>query len=92
LQPQWFEVVRQCYWPFLLSPLIYAARAGQRRAMRRGPDFTVRSDIDLPPRWLNRTLYFVTRAENRLLSRKPFGSSLFVVGRRRPGPVSPPGR
>jgi SAM-dependent methyltransferase len=78
-----FEVVRATYWPFVLSPVIWARRALQRRAMRRSPNFEVRSDVELPPRWLNAALLAITRAENALLRRKPFGSSLFLVGRRR---------
>jgi SAM-dependent methyltransferase len=83
-----YELMRECYWPFLLSPLIYAARAAQRRTMRRHKDFTVQSDIALPPRWINKTLLALVRAENRLLSKKPFGSSLFVVARARGQPTS----
>jgi hypothetical protein len=51
--------------------------------MRRSPSFEVRSDVELPPHWLNAVLLAITRAENALLRRKPFGSSLFLVGRRR---------
>ena len=83
-----FEVVRECYWPFVLSPLIYAARAAQRRRMRRNPGFEVQSDSSLPPRWINKALLAVVRAENRLLSRKPFGSSLFLVARAARQPTS----
>jgi hypothetical protein len=79
-----FEVVRERYWPFVLSPLIYAARAAQRRTMRRNKDFTVQSDVGLPPRWINNTLLALVRAENRLLPWKPFGSSLFLVAIRQP--------
>ncbi|HEX6811685.1 MAG TPA: class I SAM-dependent methyltransferase [Planctomycetota bacterium] len=83
-----FEVVRETYWPFVLSPLVWLARAAQRRTMRTNKDFTVRSDIDLPPRWLNKALLALVRAENALLRRKPFGSSLFLVGRRATQPSS----
>lgn len=75
-----FAVRRLCYWPFLLSPLIWATRALQRRRMRRDPDCEVRSDVEMPPSWINTILGSVTRAENRMLPWKPFGSSLFVVG------------
>ncbi|MEO6597190.1 MAG: class I SAM-dependent methyltransferase, partial [Planctomycetota bacterium] len=83
LRDPWFEVVRECYWPFVLAPMIYATRAAQRRVMRRDANFVVQSDISLPPPWLNRTLLALTRAENSLLRKKPFGSSLFLIGRRR---------
>jgi len=75
-----FTVRRACYWPFLLSPLIWATRALQRRRMRRDPQFEVRSDVDLPPRVVNALFGGITRVENRVLPWKPFGSSLFLVG------------
>ena len=83
-----FELLREVYWPFVLSPLIYAARARQRRTMRSNKDFAVQSDVELPPRWINSTLLALVRAENRLLSRKPFGSSLFLVARAAPQPAT----
>jgi SAM-dependent methyltransferase len=78
-----FELLEETYWPFFASPLIYAARLAQRIKMRRNPGFEVRSDVELPPAWVNRLLGGVTLAENRLLRRKPFGSSLFLAARRR---------
>lgn len=82
LEANGFTVLRATYWPFVLSPLIWATRAMQRRRMRRDPGFEVRSDVDLPARWMNTLFGGITRFENRLLRRKPFGSSLFVVGSR----------
>lgn len=92
---KWFELRRATYWPFLLSPVIWATRALQRRRMRRDPDFEVRSDVELPSPLVNAALHALTRAENALSRWKPFGSSLFVVGRRRADDgagVSPPVR
>ena len=41
----------------------------------------------VPPRWINRPLYLLSRLEQRLLGPLPvpFGSSLLIVGRRQPG-------
>ena len=76
------DVVSELFWPFLLSPMIFAARLGQRIRMRLQPGLTVRSDVDLPPKWLNEFLFGLTQFENRRFAVKPFGSSLFVVARK----------
>lgn len=76
-----FKILRETYWPFLASPPIYFARLWQRMQMRINKDFTVCSDVSLPPSWLNWLLYRLTRSENRFLRKKPWGSSLFVVAR-----------
>ncbi|MCX6904992.1 MAG: class I SAM-dependent methyltransferase [Verrucomicrobia bacterium] len=77
-----FELVQVRFWPFLLSPFICSVRLSQRWRMRHGPGFKIKSDIDLPPAWLNRCLEGLTRLENAWLPWTPFGSSLFVVGRK----------
>jgi SAM-dependent methyltransferase len=79
IDPSKFHIVRELYWPFLLSPLIYFVRLAQRIKMRINPAFEVRSDIDLPSPWLNKLLTGITLFENRWLPAKPFGSSLFLV-------------
>lgn len=79
-----FHITRELYWPFLLSPLVYGARLWQRIKMRLARDYAICSDIDLPRPWLNRILWRMTLLENRLLPRKPFGSSLYLVLRKEP--------
>jgi len=79
-----FSVVRMLFWPFLLSPVIYATRLRQRIRLQHCRDLQVRSDLDLPPAPLNRLLEVVTRMENKLLPWKPFGSSIFVVAKKLP--------
>jgi SAM-dependent methyltransferase len=76
-------MVRLCYWPFFLSPLIYARRLSQRLRLRRSSEVEVRSDVDLPPAPLNWTFEWLTRMENAALPWKPFGSSLFVTATKR---------
>jgi SAM-dependent methyltransferase len=77
-----FSIVKQIYWPFLLSPIVYLVRLAQRVKMRMIPSFEVQSDIDLPSPWFNRVLEGITRFENRWLPAKPFGSSLFLVAKK----------
>jgi SAM-dependent methyltransferase len=72
------------FWPFLLSPLIYLRRLGQRLQLRQGAPTAVRSDIDLPSLAMNGILEKITRLENALLPWKPFGSSLFAVATKAP--------
>ena len=81
--PSQFQIVRSIYWPSLLSPGIYIVRLVQRIKMRMNPSFDLRSDIDLPKHWVNLLLTGITRFENRWVPTKPFGSSLFLVAKRR---------
>jgi SAM-dependent methyltransferase len=76
------SIVSIRFWPFLLSPFIYAVRVGQRTRLRQNSRCEMRSDIALPPALLNWVLEFVTRIENAVLPWKPFGSSLLVVAQK----------
>ncbi|RYF65732.1 MAG: class I SAM-dependent methyltransferase, partial [Cytophagaceae bacterium] len=40
------------------------------------------SDVYLPSSWINKTLYRVVRAEQVILPRTPFGSSLFMISKK----------
>jgi len=69
------------YWSLLLSPLILLVRQWQRLQLRlgwRSPDEPT-SDVYLPGNLVNETLYRVAHTEQKLISRTPFGSSLFSV-------------
>lgn len=81
--PAGLRLHQSTYWSLLLSLPILAVRLVQRLelALGRKPD-AARSDVYLPSRWVNETLYRVARLENRLLPRTPFGSSLFLTGER----------
>ena len=83
LKENLFDVMWEQYWPFLLSPVIYAVRFSQRIKMRRNPHFQIGSDINLPPERLNRIFLELTLFENRMLARRPFGSSLLLMGRKK---------
>ncbi|MEI7728184.1 MAG: class I SAM-dependent methyltransferase [Verrucomicrobiota bacterium] len=80
--PSRFERVQARFWPCLVSPGIFMARAWQRLRLRCLPDQEAQSDLDLPPSWLNRWLERVTRLENAWFPWKPFGSSLFVTAQK----------
>lgn len=67
------------YWPFVLSPVIYAVRLRQRQALRRNPDSEPRSDLYLSTGRLNGVLHALTTLERRLRIPAPWGSSLFVA-------------
>ena len=76
------EIQHIRFWPFLISPLIYAARTRQRRMLKAHPETPAHSDVSVPNPLLNRALEAIVRAEFRMLPWTPFGSSLFAVARR----------
>ncbi len=81
--PAGLRLRQSTYWSLALSIPILAVRLLQRLelALGRKPN-AARSDVYLPSRWVNETLYRIARTENRLLPRTPFGSSLFLTGER----------
>ncbi|MBL0310795.1 MAG: class I SAM-dependent methyltransferase [Bacteroidetes bacterium] len=74
-----YELVQETYWPFFLSPFIWTKRISQRVRMRFNMPVKMESDIKPEYGLLNSALYLTTKLENNLFSRKPFGSSLFLV-------------
>ena len=81
--PEQFEVVSMRYWPFFLSPVVFAARLWQRIRIRFDRNLEIESDIDLPPRLINQLLFRIVCFENAVFEKKPWGSSLFFVIRKR---------
>lgn len=74
-------VAASTYWSLALSPLILAIRLWQSFQLRVGlqsPDAPA-SDVYFPGHLVNETLYRIVKAEEALLPRTPFGSSLFLV-------------
>ena len=69
------------YWSFALSPLILLIRQWQQLQLKMGWQSreTAQSDVYLPGKFVNETLYTIAHAEQKLLSRTPFGSSLFLI-------------
>jgi len=80
-QASGLRLTHSTYWPFALSLPIWVVRQWQKRQLRRGKiDVqTLESDVQYPGDFLNNILHFVTRTEQALLPRGPFGSSLFMV-------------
>ncbi len=76
-----WRIVYRTYWPFLLSFPILLVRQWQQYRIRKGkidPE-RVDSDVSYPGDLVNGTLRAVMGLEERLLPRRPFGSSLFLV-------------
>ncbi len=75
------SLVRDTYWPFFLSLPILAVRQWQRSQLEKGRTSaeTVQSDVKYPGDVVNTILKTVTKLEQSLLPRAPFGSSLFMV-------------
>lgn len=75
------RIVEATYWSFLLAPLILAVRQWQAFKLRVGwekPENIV-SDVTLPPRFVNKTLFYLVKCEETILPKSPFGSSLFTL-------------
>jgi hypothetical protein len=83
VEPEQFECVSMRYWPFFLSPIVFLARLLQRIRIRFDRNLEIQSDIDLPPRLINQLLFRIVCFENAVFKKKPWGSSLFVVIRKR---------
>jgi SAM-dependent methyltransferase len=73
-----FRIDREQYWFQWIFPVKVAGRLVER-ALGSQP-----APAQVPPAWINDTLYRLSRLEHRLLNplRPPFGSSLMVVGGR----------
>jgi SAM-dependent methyltransferase len=72
-------LLQKRHWPFLLSPLIYFIRLNQRWKMKWIKNTTIRSDVSVPVRPVNKLLLIVTMLELRMFSSPAFGSSLFTL-------------
>ena len=82
-ESQSLSIEQEMYWPFFVSPLVFVARSIQRMMLKLNPDIEIKSDVEMPSRLVNYLLAKVTLLENNILSNKPFGSSLFVVAKKR---------
>lgn len=74
-----FSCERAFYRNALLLPLLYLRRRLQNHSQAR-------SDVQMPPPWLNSALLAISRTENRLLAKVnfPVGSSIYCLARRSP--------
>lgn len=78
-----FVQVESSYWPFLLSPVIFAVRSLQRLKLAMGLAGQIHSDVSMPSPWINRLLLGMCRFEQKWLKSPAAGSSLYVVLMRR---------
>lgn len=75
-----FEVIQARYWPFVLSPVIWATRVAQKK-MRRAvaPSTGYQSDLALPNPFVNKVLGKLCAIEQMASVATPWGSSLFLI-------------
>lgn len=79
-----FEIISMTFWPFLLSPIIYLTRLFQRIRLAWGfytnVEIDIRSDIEMPNKYVNKFLFNLTSWEVEKISKLSFlGSSIFIV-------------
>jgi hypothetical protein len=77
------QIKETMYWPFLLSPAIFLVRFMQRVRMFLHKNLQAMSDVKLPHPLLNKVFYRATSWENKRMGYKPWGSSVFVVMRKK---------
>lgn len=70
------------YWPFFLSPIIASIRLSQRVKMYFNKKIEIKSDIDMPPLYINKLISILLSVENKIPIKPPFGSSLFIVAKK----------
>ena len=80
-EPTNLRIVNSTYWSIFLSPLILAVRLFQQVKIKLGlvDESKLTSDVSLPSFFVNEMLYKLVKLEERLISKSPFGSSLFTV-------------
>lgn len=76
------HVSKMHYWPFVLGIPIYFIRTFQRYQMKKGKDIALKTDLEMPPAWLNECFYQLTMAERFIQRFSLFGSSLFAEFRK----------
>lgn len=74
-----YTMLTEMYWPFVLSIPIWVTRLIQRIKMKLNPEIEIKSDLSMQGKLLNAILFYITYIENKIFSKKPFGSSLFLV-------------
>jgi SAM-dependent methyltransferase len=75
------HIIKSLYWPFLLSPLLLIIRQVQNLKIRLkliNPN-EVKSDVEMPSAFINQILFQISVFEMKFLKKAPFGSSLFMV-------------
>ncbi len=79
------KITHYTYWSVLLSPLILAVRLMQQMQLKlKLIDLkNIKSDVTVPSDFVNAFFYQVVKLEERLFSKGFFGSSLFLVLRKK---------
>ena len=72
-------IVKNIFWPFVLSPFIFAVRIKQRLQLKLFKKTGIKSDLHMPNKIINEILYRMVLIENTLFNSKPMGSSIFLI-------------
>lgn len=67
------------FWPFSLSPIIFFTRLIQRKKAKLNSGELIKSDIEMPAKWINILLYWIVLFEISIFKFYPFGSSIFIT-------------
>lgn len=80
-----FQLEKYTYWSFFLSPLILLVRLAQQIQIKLGLVDTskIESDVKIPSPWLNNFFYQLVKMEEKIFTKTPFGSSLFMCIRKK---------
>ncbi|MGI8588900.1 MAG: class I SAM-dependent methyltransferase [Chloroflexia bacterium] len=75
-----FDILRISYWNATLFPIVLAVRLRRRGGRERSKE-TARSDIQVPPKPVNRLLTSIVKAESRFIDQWtiPYGSSIICL-------------
>lgn len=73
------SITKMHYWPFLLGVPILILRTIQRYKLKNNKNVEWKTDLEMPPHWLNELFYRLTKTEEYFSGLSIFGSSLFGV-------------
>ena len=75
------KIKKTTYWSLLLSPLILAVRQFQKLKLKLNlVDLeNIKSDVEMPSNFINKLFFNIVKFESKIISKSPFGSSLFLV-------------
>jgi 2-polyprenyl-3-methyl-5-hydroxy-6-metoxy-1,4-benzoquinol methylase len=75
-----FELIQARYWPFVLSPVIWATRVVQKKMrLAVAPSMGYQSDLALPNPLVNKVLGKLCAVEHTVSLPTPWGSSLLLI-------------
>jgi len=73
------NIKKMHYWPFVLGVPIFILRTIQRYKLKNNKNVEWKTDLEMPPHWINELFYRLTKTEEYFSGLSIFGSSLFGV-------------